>query len=143
MTNSSQEVINMYDILNMSVEEICLDTSYEPAAVKSVLLSGSSKYRASLKKEREDITKEELSEAYEVVKQYMRCSENDKIRFKAALRVIDEAKGRLDKVEEVKNSKINILVFNQNILKAREAMEKGITTIDLENPKQALLENAV
>lgn len=113
----------------MTPEQICEDTGYEISAVKAVLLQFSKVYRHIVKEESakdEHITDDELVEAYDAVKEVMRYAENEGVKLKAACRLIDERKGRLDMVDTLRSTSINITIFNQQILAAREAKDKAM-----------------
>lgn len=135
MTAANIEIVEMFETLAMSPEQICENTGYEITAVKSVLLQSSKVYRkvaGTTTAKDEYITDDEVSEAHEVVKEVMRYAKNEGVKLKAALRLIDEKKGRLDKIDDLRGANINITVFNQQILAARSAKEKACKILELE-----------
>lgn len=129
MTAANTEIVEMFESLSMTPEQICVNTGYEISAVKAVLLQFSRVYRQVTKgvdASDEHITNDELVEAYEAVKEVMRYGENEGVKLKAACRLIDERKGRLDMVDTLRSTSINITIFNQQILAAREAKDKAL-----------------
>ncbi len=134
MTAGNSSIVEAYETLGMSPEEIADTQGFDLLAVKTVLSQFSTLYRESLRVEAKDeiskdpcpeIASNEVEEAYRCLVDTMRYEEDDKhLKFKAATRIIDEKRGRLDKARELQSARVNIVVFNQQLLASRKAKER-------------------
>lgn len=138
MTAANISIIEAYETLGMTPEQIAETQGYDIVAIKTVLMQFSRVFRESteeaskdsLSKEEascEHLTKDEIEEAYRTFVDTMRYAEDDKhLKFKAACRIVDEGKGRLDKKKELQNTRINVVQFNLQLINSRKAKERAL-----------------
>jgi hypothetical protein len=129
MTAVNTQVVTLFEDARLSPEQIAEDLGYDLVAVKATLLQFSSVYRATVKKEDKDeecpqCSDAELDEMFDVIKNHARYAENEAVSLKAACRIIDEKKGRLGKVNEVRAANFNLIQFNQTLIENRRNREK-------------------
>jgi hypothetical protein len=104
MTIASESIVTLYEVNNLTVEEIAEVESLGVVEVKQLLAQYSRVYRERLvrgngsgsgngKKGEEEITEAEM---LEIMTSLARSSENDNVRLAAAKYVRDELKGRND-----------------------------------------------
>jgi len=115
----------------MTTEQIAVEVGLEEIAVKACLSSYSSLYndQMSSEKEEEDISDEEFAQIKMAYKQLM-FSEDDRVKEKALRFLWDEKKGRNKQKDTLilNAGKINILAFNDRLIKARQAKEKFLNS---------------
>jgi len=145
MTNADTSIVTAFEELKMTPEEIAQTEDLELSAVKASLMQFSKSYKDLLNGNNTEATKEnldfrdnELKEANDVILDLMRYSEDDRIRGKLAMYVRDDKKGRLDAKQAFINDfngqmNINVLVFNERLQKAKDAMKRAI---DVESTKE-------
>lgn len=91
-----------------------------------------------------DITDEERREFQEGLKHLARTSQDERLRFKALARLVDDQRGRLDKVTLAPVS--NILIINERLRELKEArraraIEAAVVDV-AEIPEQLSAQNA-
>lgn len=126
MTALDQQIVSMYETLDMDPEEISDDLDCEIEAVKLSLKTHSGEYNKALKHEIEDITDDEYDQINRAYKQLALFSENDAVREKALRRLRDEKRGRLKSVGNLKSLKVNVIQINDSIKKARMLALKNL-----------------
>lgn len=135
LTGLNSQIVTAFDELEMNVDEIASEFGCEPLSVKACLMSFSSKYRSSLRKQ--DVTKdfkdEELEEANAVIVSLMRTSDDEHLRGRMARYIRDDKKGRLDALNGIKSMNVNIALFNERLLQAKEAKQKSKETQQIED----------
>jgi hypothetical protein len=132
MTAVNNQVVQMYEDAQLSPEQIAEDLGYDLVAVKATLLQFSNVYRKLVNTAKDEpsegienlISDDELREMVDVVKTVARHSEIDSVRLKAACRLIDEKKGRLNPIREVRGAQMNLIMFNQQLIQNRQARVK-------------------
>lgn len=129
MTAVNTQVVTLFEEARLSPEQIAEDLGYDLVAVKATLLQFSSVYRALVKKEDKNdecpqVSDSELDEMFDIVKNKARYAENEAVSLKAACRIIDEKKGRIGKMGEVRGANFNLIQFNQTLIDNRRAKEK-------------------
>ena len=138
MLPSEASIVQMFEELEMSPNEIALDLDYEEAAVKLILASKSKKYRESCfdprTKELKEVshstlqgdsflfTADDKELAKSAILELASNSDNDGVRLKASKTIIDEYLGRNNKAT-LRDLQININVLNETIIKAKRAKE--------------------
>jgi hypothetical protein len=140
MTAANQEIITCYETLGLSPDAIAAEYGYELESIKAVLLSFSKLYRereklvkAEANQVKEDISEGEYEEILSAYKTLALTSDNDHVRERALRNLIDEKKGRNNPRNLVKNDRtINVIVFNQNLIKARQAKERALSEGSIE-----------
>jgi len=124
--NSELEQIRIsYETEGMSLEEIAQDRDLDIVATKAALMQCSPKYRKDCGKEAPDestlnFSSEQQLQARDVIHEIMVASEDDHLRFKAAVYLRDDAKGRKDVVRDTKNLTFNLFDFNSKMRELRE-----------------------
>lgn len=108
----------------MSPSQIASDRKLDVAAVKSALMQSSSKYRAMAKSEPENedllnFNDNDMILANQVIRDTARFSDSEDLRFKAAVYIRNDKKGRLEVARE-SGKGFNIFVFNEQMAKLRE-----------------------
>lgn len=135
MTNATLEVKQMYDELGLSLEEISNQTGYDIVAVKNTLLQCSHKFVrdtriACVEDEGGVVTSEDDKLLIESAKMLAFSAEDERVRADMIKYLHDEHKGRNDK-EQPSSMKVNILVLNQMIQKARKLVTEDEDFIDV------------
>lgn len=129
MTNELQQVCSVYDRGQLTVDQVAEVFSMDPVAVKSALLSGSSRYRAENRSlGRNDKTTNFSPSETQLARDAMvrlLHSDDEHVVLKASKYVIDDSSGRLDERNRGKLT-INVAVFNQALDRARKAKEAGL-----------------
>lgn len=144
MTAANTSIVTAYEDLGMSPDEIAADQEYDIAAVKSVLMASSSKYRKACGKDEEcNFSASEEKRAIEVIAQIAQFSEDDNCRLRAAIFIRQDKRGRLDAVKQMAGLNINVISMNEQMKKALSAIQKskGGQVVDVEEVKQ-LVSNA-
>ena len=143
MTNANLQVVNMYENLGLTPEQVAAQLDLDLVSVKSVLLQFSGVYKSMYKEAVKEgqgnkyVTEMELEEMYSIVKQVARYDESGATRAKCAMFVIDDARGRRDKAKDerdfLKEKNINVVVFNEKLSQTRQAIarNKNRNVIDL------------
>lgn len=147
MTAASQEVVTMFETCGLTLEQIVKDTGYDITTVKSILTQYSAAFRQDSKTDVSlQYSEDEAQEAKEVILNVMRYAEtvdgqeDARLKFKAACRIIDENKGRLDVAKQVQGLNINIIQFNEQLEKVRQAKERTLSRVhDIETAKKQLV----
>jgi len=129
MTGEQESIRVAYETLGMTPDEISEDRGLEVASVKASLMATSSKYRKACGQEPEEEDKlnfsdQDLQDVNEIILQTAKYAEDPNLRFKAAVYIRSDRKGRLEPVKQLANQSFNILVFNEQIAKLREAKER-------------------
>ena len=147
MTASNNTIVESYESLGMTPDEIATDQLWEVESVKLVLLQHSPLYRERLavngsekyneNSTRETFNKEEELLARDVIVRLAGSSEFDAIAFRAARFIIDERKGRND-IQTMKTLNLNVTLINQRMRQAKQALAraKEQKIIDIEPTKQ-------
>jgi hypothetical protein len=143
MTAANQQIVTMYEVCEMSVEDIASETGYDLTAVKTALMQCSKKFcqdsgingRDATHKVLEDLFgAEDVMLAKDAITSLSRGSEVDAVRFRASRFIIDEVKGRND-VRALQKLNINVTVFNEQLARAKEqrklARERVKKSIDV------------
>lgn len=111
----------------MTPSEIAEDRGLSVEAVKTTLMSVSSKYRKLCKIEADDeselnFSKEQQKVFARIIYETATTSEDEVLRFKAACYGRDDAKGRKDIVKQVSGFSFNVLAIDERMKKAIAAM---------------------
>lgn len=127
MTSNQDLVVkNAYEQENMTPEQIAHDQGWDIVAVKSKLISVSSKFRKNCGMEEPDkselnFSHEEQVELKRVIYNLAISSEDEHLRFKAATYCRDDAMGRKEVVKNIQQSgNFQLNVFNQMLSSVRE-----------------------
>ena len=122
----------------MTPEEIAAEQDLELASVKAILMQFSSEYRKACKVTDDyNFSDEEETMARQVIASLARYSDDERVKFRAAVYIRDDKRGRLDVVKNMNGLNINVISFNEQMKKAIAAKNrsKGIVT-DVEEIKQ-------
>jgi hypothetical protein len=126
MNAANQQIVTAFEDLGMSPEEIAEDQDLDVVAVKAILAQSSRRFRkAAAADETLNFSDTELKAANETILQLMQSSEDENIRFRAAKYIRDDKKGRLDAVSKMNGMNVNVLMFNDHMKKALEAVERS------------------
>ena len=127
MTAASEQIIYSFEELEMTPEQIAQDQELDVTAVKSVLMQFSTKYRGICRNQPEsplNFTEDEAVRARKVIVELMDFAEDENLRFRAACRVHDDKKGRLDGPKLMNGLNINVLQINERFKRAMEVINK-------------------
>lgn len=136
MTASNHQIIEAYETLNMAPEAIAEEFDFDLGMVKAALSQFSSKYRLAAQSNstlrQTDIEVEEMET---IILNIARYTEDEHLQFKAACRVVDERKGRLDAVKQTNGLQINVVQINAQMEKALNAVNrsKQLSTTSVSN----------
>lgn len=129
MTAANQQIVTAFEETGMTPEEISQELGYELAAIKSILMQSSSVYRKICRKDEDadtNFTEEEHTMARQVIANAARYSEDENLKFRAACYIRDDKKGRLDTIKANTGLNINVVMFNEQIAKARKAKDRAL-----------------
>lgn len=110
----------------MGVQDICEENpELEPLSVKAVLMQYSVKYREDIKEQNKGcdsgdplgFSDDEALIAKNAIVSILQSTDDDYLKFRAAKRIIDEKKGRLDAAKDLRGLNIltNLVEFNNKI----------------------------
>ena len=124
-SGSNTQIIALYDSTpDISVDAIALGFGLDVEAVKMVLLSGSQRYKKEVQEKPETFTAQDEDIARATLRELC-YAENEGVRAKVALAIIDERKGRRDVKHAAKTvGTVNINVFNQFLQQGRERLKQ-------------------
>lgn len=122
MSGLESQIVTAYDE-GLTAQQIAEQLDLAEESVKLVLTRRSGKYRKAVKAEIEEITESEKQEMFEVIKNIARTQQYDNpgVALKAAIMLVDEKKGRR-KLPDKANSQVNIIMFNEELTKARKRL---------------------
>jgi len=128
MTAELQTIRICYEDENMSPQEIADDRGLDLAAVKAGLMQCSSKYRKDCGQEEEtednlNFTKDEQQRIMDVIRDLALGADDENLRFKAAIYIRDDFKGRKDVVKGMAGQQFNVLMINKQMQKVRAITE--------------------
>ena len=138
MAPANTQIVTAFEEAGMTPEEISQELGYDLSAVKYALMTGSPKFcDASMTRANEadgEVTiktintqptfdDHDMRMAKSVIKELMETSEVDVVRLRAAVFVIDEAKGRND-LKALQNTGFNVTEVQKVMARAREAMNR-------------------
>ena len=122
-------IVEMYEGLDMTPEEISMDEGLEVEVVKACLARHSAKYleqNGGTKKAGKDITDAEYQVLMTAYKSLALNAEDEGVRERALRNCINEYKGRNDvKESTLGGGNVNLIVLNESIQKARAAIERS------------------
>ena len=127
MTAANEQIISAFEELDMSPEQIAEDQDLDLTAVKSTLMQFSSKYRQICKKNPEsefNFSDDEAIRARQVIAQLAQYAEDESLKLRAAMFVLNDKKGRLDAPKALTGLNINVIQMNEHFKKAIEAVNK-------------------
>ena len=128
MTAELQTIRTCYEDEDMSPQEIADDRGLDLSAVKAGLMQCSSKYRKDCGQEQEtednlNFTKDEQQRIMDVIRDLALGADDENLRFKAAIYIRDDFKGRKDVVKGMAGQQFNILMINEQMRKVREVTD--------------------
>jgi hypothetical protein len=122
LTGTNQQIVSAFETEGMKPEEIAVEFELDPVAVKATLMQFSPIFRDSIKTDKSlDFHDNDLLDANDTIVRIMRHTEDENLALRAAKYVRDDKKGRLDVLSGLGKININIAVFNQRLLEARQA----------------------
>jgi len=133
MTAANQQIVTAFEELNLTPEQISEAFGFNILAVKSVLSQFSSKFKSAVKSSKNSgFTDDEAEEMYSIILNLARYSDDENLQYKAACRIIDDKKGRLDIVNNQPGLQINVVTFNEQMQKALNAERRTLEIKDVE-----------
>lgn len=130
---SNTQIVSLYDSdEQMTVEGLAQAFGLEVTTVKLALAGGSQRYRKEVQDEPEVFTEDDAKLAAATIKQLC-YAENEGVRLKAAVVMLDEKRGRRNPMKNAKKiGQLNITILNAHLQKAEESLAR------LENMKNAI-----
>lgn len=134
MSLALTQLVASYEQAGMTPEQIAATDGYELSAVKAILFAQSAKYRADVGKpghidratetDALDLTPDDETIANNVFRDLAQGAENEGVRLKAAMRIKDERRKRLDPRAGFKGivNQTNIITLNEHFAKAAAAL---------------------
>lgn len=138
MSLALTQLVASYEQAGMTPEQIAATDGLELAAVKAVLFAKSAAYRAAVgrpgplnavaDKSALDLTEDDEELANRVFRQLAESAENEAVRLKAASRIKDERRKRLDPRASFGNiiNNTTILTLNDHFAKAAQALASKV-----------------
>jgi hypothetical protein len=124
---TNKVIITSYEVCKLSPEEIAEQEGLELESVKAVLLQSSTLYKEHLQnckgQDKEDISDNEYEVLLDAYKSLALNTEQENVKEKALRFLINEKKGRNSASDLVKNVKVSVLHFNQQLKQARKHKE--------------------
>jgi hypothetical protein len=132
------QLIASYEQAGLSPEQIAAADGYEVAAVKAILFAKSAIYRAAVGRpgplnaaqdaKALDLTESDEEIANRVFRDLAESAENEGVRLKAAMRIKDERRKRLDPRATFGNiiNNTTILNLNEHFTKAASALAQKV-----------------
>lgn len=126
MTAANQQIVSAFEDLGLTPDQIAEQFEYDEGAVKTILFQCSSVYRKAAKGDVSlQYSDDDAERAMQIIKDVAFGSEDDHLRFKAACRIVDEKKNRLDVQKSVSGlANFNIVNFNVRMQEALRSLEK-------------------
>lgn len=137
MLNEVAAIVESFETLDMSPEQIAEDRGLDIVAVKAALSQSSKKYRTVLSpaaagKEEVDPTldfdNDDLRDANAAIIYLMKHAEDEHLKLKAAMYIRDDKKGRKEVVKAVGGNQFNLFQFNDALRSAKagaQALKQG------------------
>lgn len=123
MTNAALQLVQLYEVQNLTPDQIAELENLMPSAVKAVLYANSAKYRNDTDTKKEvDFNDTDAELSLSVIRRVAQYSEDDGTALKAAMFIRQDKKGRLDAKVGMKRLNINVTVLNEHFAKAAAAM---------------------
>lgn len=96
--DGNTQIVDLFEVSGLDPEAIASALGgMDVLSIKAVLFQSSAKYREATKtKQKLDYTQEEAADAKRIALSIMQHSDDDRLRAKIALRVLDDKKGRLE-----------------------------------------------
>ena len=144
MDGANTSIINMYETLGHTPEEIAAIESFDIAAVKQILMTYSAKYRQAIKlKEEDGFSDQEEVRARRAILEVMDYADDEHLKLRAAMYVRNDKKGRLDEAKNARGINVNINLLNQHIQQAAQRIaESKNKVIELADHEIKLLKQA-
>lgn len=122
----NQQIVQAFEELHLTSSQIAEQFSLDELAVKAILMQFSVPYRQRMDSDIDyNLTDKEALEAKETLVRLMRHSEDEHLQFKVARYILDDKKGRLDIGKNMGNLKMDVTVFNQYLVDARDALKSS------------------
>lgn len=127
MNCDTLQVVSLYES-GMEIEEIyeAMEGQVAMVAIKMALVQGSSLYRERVKQKKEDYSEEDLDASHNVIRQLMYSADSDIVKLRAAIRIDDTKRGRLD-VKNIRNVNFSMTLINQELNMSERAIEMAKT----------------
>ncbi|HTH21165.1 MAG TPA: hypothetical protein VL854_03020 [Nitrososphaeraceae archaeon] len=135
MTARDQQIVTCYEDLNMSLEDISVDSGFDIEAIKSCLIQYSQRYRYNINKEElaeTDITDDEFKNIRRVLKSIAITSEDDHLRARVGMFLWDKKRGE-GKGGSLKPINVSINLINQQLKEMKHAKETKTIETSSEN----------
>lgn len=136
MTCANQQIVDSFERLEMTPEQIAESYELDVITVKAVLAQFSDKYRrAANGNEDLDFKDDELARANQIIANLAFYADDPNLQFRAARYIRQDRKGRLDGIKGLRGLNFNATVFNIHLQQANQAVAKGRETKEIEIPE--------
>lgn len=145
MNDSTAQIVTAYEDNGLTPEQIVesFDNEYDLLAVKAVLMQFSAKFRTDNRsgKEEASFSSEDEILARSALKRIVQYSDDDLTVARVSMFIINEKRGRLDKVSNNNNPMVGLLQFQKFLEQANQALARTEEKkLQLTNEKQGALE---
>ncbi len=132
MTATASQLVTLFEDCGLTPEQISQDQEIDISVVKLALSQHSTIYRAALREQEETFSEDEYTAAKQAIASLI-YAEDEATRLRASKFIVDEVKGRNAIVSKRTGAILgngtpttfNILIINQQMQRAREALEKS------------------
>ena len=128
MTAVNAAIVEQYETLELSPEEISMQEGLDLTVVKAVLLQCSEKFRKENGEVSQlDFSDEDLIAANDIIRNLAKYSEDEQLRARMATYIRDDKKGRKNPIVQIaeKGRPINVFIFNEQLEKAKRAIARA------------------
>ena|SRR5947208_1272860 len=141
MNATENQIITLYDDIGLNTKQIGEELELCEESVKMVLQKYSAKFRQEessnnlVETKEKEFTTDEFTAAKQAIASLL-YAEHEGTRLRAAKFIVNENKGRNDVKQAIntlyKNSNFNVLIINEQLSRARQALENSKKLADAE-----------
>jgi len=146
ITAIDNQIVTLFEEAGLTPEVIAEQLSLDPLAVKASLIQFSLVYKDNVKIAKQAgnndpiYDSDEVKIARDAILRVILTSDNEHAILRASESVIKEAKGRNDVSKVLKGSQVNVVIFNEQLKRAREAKAKSLESKPVEIVVEQILD---
>lgn len=125
---TDQQIVTLYEVSNLSPDQIAESLNLEKEAVVLALAGRSSKYNKLARKDTALFNEQDEERAVMVMRNCL-FAEDSNVQFRAAKFMINERKGRHDPLNGIKTLNITVHSINDQVKRAKQALEASKNTV--------------
>lgn len=142
MTCGAQQIVNAYETLDMSPEDIAKEQELDILSIKACLCQFSEKYRADITNESTcrkangiseqsnvpatvilGFTEQQERMALDTIANLAQYSDDENVQLRAAKYIRDDRTGRMDFANKMGSLNVNVFAFNEQLRKAMSVVK--------------------